>query len=804
MRTEIAKSELHEAARDYASRGLYVFPLRPGDKRPFDTNTLSVTDADGKKRGSFYVATTDPDQIDRWWSKWPNANIAIDCGQSDLVVIDADVKNGVDGTETWRDVVQDTGTTEDTWTVETPSGGLHVYFRANGHHFRNSAGKVGPGLDVRAKGGYIVAPPSRTPVGDYHYALNLGPQDVSTADCTEELARALGERKDSSTSAKKRAEPVEGTIPCGSRHTVLVSLAGTMRARGMNADEIEAALLVTNKTRCEQPCPPEQIQQIALSVAKYAPNDAMAGASASALQDIDRLDGLSAWVRKRLGKKNNRETKLDVAATLSSWLLKHNRLVVDLGQDAPLGGRPYMVADDHALWPLGRHGVSTRKALYKAGLNGTEEVFKFVVEALTMEAYEHGKQVTLHRWQAARDNALYVSCGATHLVRAREGLLETVPNGTDDMWIAGDAAYPEWVPGEPVDPQTLAAFRPCFETPTEVPSYTQSVQSILLVVYLAGLVSAVRPLPALLLIGEKGGGKTTTGKAMSRLLLGPNAAPTVLSKDMRDFWTLTTTSPLVVLDNVDTAPESWFPDALAATITGVSIDTRALYTNFQKLSRSVTAAIALTTRTASFARPDVADRSLPLFTTEFRDSARVADSDLLGEVDAQRDRLLSWCVLTASRLLATAHLAPSALPLRFVDFARLVWAYLHQEGRPETAAQMLVSLRQSQALIIGETDPLVLAILACFPEISADGIWSGTPTDLIKALKGAGARVPDLGGGKRIASQLRETRNILALAGFALDECSYGNGTKFTLKADDMTRAYGSIDAMEEREDIPF
>ena len=45
--------------------------------------------------------------------------------------------------------------------VETGGGGLHYWFRVpDGVEVRNSAGKLGPGLDVRGDGGYVIVPPS--------------------------------------------------------------------------------------------------------------------------------------------------------------------------------------------------------------------------------------------------------------------------------------------------------------------------------------------------------------------------------------------------------------------------------------------------------------------------------------------------------------------------------------------------------------------------------------------------------------------------------------------------------------------
>ncbi len=65
----------------------------------------------------------------------------------------------------------------------------------------------------------------------------------------------------------------KGKIPKGTQHDTLVSIAGTMRARGCRYPEIEAALLEINRNRLEEPAPDENIKRIAASVCKYAPGN---------------------------------------------------------------------------------------------------------------------------------------------------------------------------------------------------------------------------------------------------------------------------------------------------------------------------------------------------------------------------------------------------------------------------------------------------------------------------------------------------------------------------------------------------
>jgi len=62
---------------------------------------------------------------------------------------------------------------------------------------------------------------------------------------------------------------VDRRIPYGSQHHTLVSLAGTMRRRGMTGEAIEAALLVVNSQQCERPGPIENIRRIAQDAARW-------------------------------------------------------------------------------------------------------------------------------------------------------------------------------------------------------------------------------------------------------------------------------------------------------------------------------------------------------------------------------------------------------------------------------------------------------------------------------------------------------------------------------------------------------
>jgi hypothetical protein len=166
-----ANPALLRSALAAALRGWHVFPCAVGGKRP-------------ALRGNWQdLATTSADQIRDWWNRAPY-NIGIACGPSALIVIDLDLPRDADDEEaadgtlfplSGADILSGLARQHGerypggTYIVDTPSGGCHLYFSATGEErARNSAGAVGPHIDVRADGGYVVGAGSR--VGGRAYA----------------------------------------------------------------------------------------------------------------------------------------------------------------------------------------------------------------------------------------------------------------------------------------------------------------------------------------------------------------------------------------------------------------------------------------------------------------------------------------------------------------------------------------------------------------------------------------------------------------------------------------------------------
>lgn len=168
-REEVFREELLKAALRYAEKSYPVFPVGR-DKHPL---VKWGKGTDGHPNLRQRRATTDPETIKRWWTRWPLAMIGMPTGKpSGVVVLDIDRKNGVDGLANLRAIGIDPFQMSPV-VARTPSGGLHVYMRYGGP-LKNSAGLLAAGIDVRADGGYVVLPPSLPSMTRAEYSWEEG------------------------------------------------------------------------------------------------------------------------------------------------------------------------------------------------------------------------------------------------------------------------------------------------------------------------------------------------------------------------------------------------------------------------------------------------------------------------------------------------------------------------------------------------------------------------------------------------------------------------------------------------------
>lgn len=232
----------------FSAAGFRVFPQ--------DRNKRGI-------KGFPEIATTEANKIRHWSKKYPRHNFAgyIPAG---WVVLDVDIKGGVDGFESLGKL--SAGEVSPTLTVRTGSGGEHRYYKTDSH---TKSGDLDgfPGLEIKVGGttsGWITLPGAIYADGREYTVTHAS--EPAPAPAWLETVKTKG----TAVPAPSSAAPVNESISQGERNRTLTSLAGTMQRRGMGQEAITSALLAENAAKCNPPLPDVEVQEIARSVGRYA------------------------------------------------------------------------------------------------------------------------------------------------------------------------------------------------------------------------------------------------------------------------------------------------------------------------------------------------------------------------------------------------------------------------------------------------------------------------------------------------------------------------------------------------------
>lgn len=267
-----------------------VFPVKARGKTP-------LTQHGGKD------ATDDPDKVEQWWTRWPDANIGIATGVGavPLLVLDVDVGHGsgYDGLKTLNELEAEYGKLPQTWVCQTGGGGLHYYFRCSDPCLTVGANAL-PGLDFRGRGGYVVCPPSVHKSGKHYEWLPDGDpgKGAPLAEPPDWLADIL--RKGKPATGEPRAADGSATIPEGQRNEEMFKLASSLRAKGLSETEMLAALVQINEERCDPPLSEDELKTICHSAGRYERGTSTRSITAEGVKPEDFSDAGNAEVFTRL------------------------------------------------------------------------------------------------------------------------------------------------------------------------------------------------------------------------------------------------------------------------------------------------------------------------------------------------------------------------------------------------------------------------------------------------------------------------------------------------------------------------
>lgn len=274
-----------DVALRHAALGLAVLPLhRPVEREGRRRCSCGKADCPSPAKHpvgrlasrGLLDASRDSVRLTSWFEReaW---NVGIATGAaSGIVVLDIDPRHGGEGSLAALEAEH--GPLPPTWRFLTGGGGEHILFRHPGGTVKNSAGRIGPGIDVRGDGGYIVAPPSLH-IGGRPYAISVDhhPDDVTLAELPSWLLATIAEPSAPAAirgALKIGREPTDwrahlgNPVREGERNIAMARLAGLLLGRRIDPHSCLDLMLAFNAARCWPPLPDREVVTTVASIAR--------------------------------------------------------------------------------------------------------------------------------------------------------------------------------------------------------------------------------------------------------------------------------------------------------------------------------------------------------------------------------------------------------------------------------------------------------------------------------------------------------------------------------------------------------
>jgi hypothetical protein len=244
-------------------RVIPVYSIRSDGKCSCGNQNCRSPGKHPRTRNGLTDGTTNEERIRQYWRSDSQCNWAI-C-TDDVVVVDRDDRHG--GKASLDEFESLHGKLPATVTVETPGGGTHQYFRSPIVPIGTRAGVL-PGLDIRAKGGYALIPPSNHAAGKvYKFAEGRSFDEITIAELPQDIAAALTAK----TAKNNLLQNEGGRILEGNRNDTLFQQALKLRSANLPDEVGLNALRQSNLKSCVPPVEEEEIQSLWRNSAKYGP-----------------------------------------------------------------------------------------------------------------------------------------------------------------------------------------------------------------------------------------------------------------------------------------------------------------------------------------------------------------------------------------------------------------------------------------------------------------------------------------------------------------------------------------------------
>ncbi len=276
-------------ARKYLELGYSVIPVKSSQKggAPFPW-------------GKYQNQRPTEEDIEQWWGDngdYKDMGIAIVTGEiSGLVVLDLDRHGEVDGLVQAKN--QFGHYSGDAPSVLTGGGGLHEFYRYPGK--KVPSGTILPGIDVKADGGFVYAPPSRHPSGDT-YEWEAPPWEYDEIPdppswVLDEIRKVQqGTTRGQQLTESEWTKLLQEGVPEGERNNRAIRIAGHYLGKGLDVEAVRILLYQWNQ-RCKPPLESEEIEDIIarISLKEQHKKGALPDETTREMDEDNRAAGLEA------------------------------------------------------------------------------------------------------------------------------------------------------------------------------------------------------------------------------------------------------------------------------------------------------------------------------------------------------------------------------------------------------------------------------------------------------------------------------------------------------------------------------
>lgn len=241
----------------------------------------SIIPVDSRKKGGapfswapYQESRPTPQQLKKWLDMYPQHGLAVVCGEvSDLIVLDLDRHGESDGVHVAETLYgwEPTGPV-----VKTGGGGLHAYYRHPGGgpvRNRTGAGSIAPGVELKADGGFVYAPPSIHVTGTPYEWLFAPFDGVEIPRAPEWLMSEIEGavtpplQKPDEDGEDEITRLLQEGVSEGERNDAATRIAGRYLAMGVDRAAV-LGILKSFNMRCSPPLPVKELESVVTSIAK--------------------------------------------------------------------------------------------------------------------------------------------------------------------------------------------------------------------------------------------------------------------------------------------------------------------------------------------------------------------------------------------------------------------------------------------------------------------------------------------------------------------------------------------------------